>query len=107
MNSQSPSFQSCLLVLHRVLRSSLLSSRSRVGPVQQYNRAWYHDLVKQLSYYLYLFYFIFLSRLTIQERSAEKYHITNITHYKSYVRISHITSHMLGYHSVTSYDRVI
>jgi len=31
---------------------------------------------KWLSYYLYFFSFLFVFGLTIQERSAEKYHMT-------------------------------
>ena len=55
-----------------------------------------HDLAKQLSHYLYLFYFIFLVRLTTQGRSTGKYHMIDVTHH----------SHMSGCHSVTSHDGV-
>jgi len=55
-----------------------------------------HDLAKQLSHYLYLFYFIFLVEVTTQGRSVEKCHITNITHH----------SYMSGYCSVMSHDGV-
>ena len=41
---------------------------------------WCHDLAKWLSYYLYFFSFLFLVGLTIQEKSTEKYYMTNVTY---------------------------
>jgi len=43
--------------------------------VELYNK-WCYDLAKQLSHYLYFFSVLLFSRLTIQEWSMRKYHVT-------------------------------
>jgi len=58
-----------------------------------------HDLVKQLSHYLYFFSFLFLFlffhlELTIQKEVRES--VTS--------QVSHSHSHMTGSHSITSHD---
>ena len=58
---------------------------------------WLGKIAKSLFiFFFFSFSFLFLFELTIQERSARKYYITNITHY----------SHMLGCYRVISYVRM-